>query len=67
MPQYYTIQEQIANLQGEFLKLSKSYRAKLVREAKARIQNEPDLANHNNFWSGLSPVQVIEAHYRNDK
>jgi hypothetical protein len=61
---YYTVQEQTAYLQGEFRKLSKSYRAKLVREAKVRIREEPSLANHNNFWSGLSPVQVIEAQYK---
>lgn len=58
-----TINEHVENLRNEFRKLSRSYRAKLVSDAKSHIYRNPGCADHSNFWRGLSARQVIETNH----
>jgi hypothetical protein len=66
-----TVQEYIDTVRAAFLKLSASYRAKLVKQAREHIAKYPGSADHSNFWRhardakcGLSARQVIETHHR---
>ncbi|MDE2106159.1 MAG: hypothetical protein KGL39_53545 [Patescibacteria group bacterium] len=58
-----TINEHVENLQAQFCKLSKSYRARLAKKANEFIYRNPGAADHSNFWRGLSARQVIAANY----
>jgi hypothetical protein len=58
-----TIQEQIAKQKEAFRLLSRSRQNHLRRDAEGFCNSNPDCANHNGFWRGLSARHVLEAYY----
>lgn len=53
-----TINEHIADMETDFMRLSKGYRRTLGRLARRQIESKPGTADHSNFWRGLSARQV---------